>query len=146
LSDITPEKSTTQLPCEYYSTPASDKRLFPRWVPLSCGTVSLAILIILFTAGAWIGSGGATRVIHWFFGELQTELLGYCDRDVTPAQKQSFTTELATLQARIEHGKVKSDQFLAVIQRIRDVSDDKHVTSSEMDEVTKKVHDANKAQ
>ena len=145
MSEITPEKSTTQLPCEYYSTPPAEKRIFPRWVTLGCGTVSLAILIVLFATGAWIGSGGATQVIHLFFGRLQSEILDSCDRSVTPAEKSAFSAEFSTLQEHAAAGKLKSDDLLSLFQVIRDVSDDKHVTASELDEVTKKAHDVNNA-
>jgi hypothetical protein len=145
LSEITPEKSTTQLPCAYYSSPPAEKRLFPRWVPLGCGGISLAILIVLFLAGAWVNSGGATNAIHWFFGRLQSELLASCDRDVTAAQKSAFTSEFTTLQQKITAGKTKSDDLLGVFQLISNVSSDKHVTSAELDELTKKVRDVNNA-
>lgn len=145
MSEITPEKSTTQLPCEYYSTPPTDKRIFPRWVPIGCGTASLVILIILFSLGGWVGSGGAAGAIRWFFGRLQSEILASCDPSVTAAQKSAFNAEFATLQQRAEAGKLKSDQLLALFQTIRDVSADEHVTPSELDEVTKKAHDVNNA-
>jgi hypothetical protein len=146
LSEITPEKPATRLPADYYCSPVPEKeRLFPRWVPLGCGTASLIVLIVLFAAGAFVNGGGGTRLVHAFFGRLQTELLQQCSRDVKPSQKTDFAAEFSTLQNRMSAGKVKLDDMLAVFELIRDDSADNVVTPAELDGLTKKIHELNTA-
>jgi len=146
LSEITPEKPATHVPADYYCTPVAEKdRMFPRWVPIGCGTASLIILIFLFAGGAFVNSGGGTRIFHWVFGTMQSELLAMCDKDVKPAQKTDFAAEMMTLQERAGAGKVKSDDLLAVFRMIRDDSIDEHVTPAELDELTAKLRQINTA-
>ena len=146
MSEITPEKPTTQLPADYYCSPVLEKdRILPRWVTIGCGTASLIILILLFAAGAFVNGGGGTRLVHAFFGRLQTELLQQCSHDVKPSQKTDFAAEFSTLQNRMSAGKVKADDMLAVFELIRDDSADNVVTPDELDRLTKKVHDINTA-
>jgi len=146
LSEITPEKPATHVPADYYCTPVEEKaRMFPRWVPIGCGTASLIILIFLFAGGAFVNSGGGTRMFGWFFGKMQSELLAMCGEDVKPAQKTDFAAEMATLRERAEAGKVKSDDLLTVFRLIRDDATDEHVTPAELDELTAKLREINSA-
>jgi hypothetical protein len=146
LSEITPEKPAAHVPADYYCTPVAEKdRMFPRWVPLGCGTASLIILIVLFAGGAFVNSGGGTRMFGWVFGRMQSELLAMCDKDVRPAQKTDFVAEMVTMEKRTEAGKVKSDDLLAVFRMIRDVAIDEHVTPAELDELTAKLRGINSA-
>ena len=146
MSEITPEKPAPRVPADYYCSPVAEKeRMFPRWVPFGCGTAALIILIFLFAGGAFVNSGGGTRIFGWVFGTMQSELLAMCDKDVKPAQKTDFAAEMATLQARAGAGKVKSDDLLAVFRLIRDDSVDEHVTPAELDALTKKLRELNTA-
>ena len=143
MSEITPEKPVHRLPADYYSEPVSQRRIFPRWVTLGCGTVALVILIVLFAGGAWINSGGAPRLVHWFFGTMQSELFAACDRDVRSEQKTGFAAEMSALQERIIAGKANSDRVVEFLQAMRDDQADGHVSSAELEQLTKKLHEAN---
>lgn len=146
MSEITPEKPATHVPADYYCTPVAEKdRMFPRWVPIGCGTASLIILIFLFAGGAFVNSGGGTRMFGLVFGRMESELLAMCDKDVRPAQKTDFVAEMVTMEKRTEAGKVKSDDLLAVFRLIRDVAIDEHVTPAELDELTAKLRGINSA-
>ena len=145
MSEITPDKPATRLPADYYSSPVSGRRMFPRGLTLGCGTTALIILILMFIGGAFVNGGGGTRLIHGFFGRLQQELLQQCSRDVTPQQKTTFAAEFSAMQNRISAGKVKSDDLLGVFTLIRDDSSDNVITPAELDVLTKKIHAINSA-
>lgn len=145
MSEITPDKPATQLPADYYCSPVSDKRMFPRGLTLGCGTAALLILVLMFIGGAFVNGGGGTRLIHAVFGRLQGELLQQCSRDVTPEQKKEFAAEFSAMQNRISGGKVKSDDLLGVFTLIRDDSADNVISPAELDQLTKKIHAINSA-
>ena len=146
MSEITPDKPATHVPADYYCTPVVEKdRMFPRWVPIGCGTASLIILIFLFAGGAFVNSGGGTRIFHWVFGRMRSEILAMCDNDVKPAQKTDFAAEMATLQERAAAGKVKSDDLLALVRMVRDDAIDEQVSPAELDELTTKLREINSA-
>lgn len=146
MSEITPEKAATRVPADYYCAPVAEKdRMFPRWVPFGCGTAALIVLIVMFLGGAFVSQGGGARAIHWFFGKMQAELLAMCDHDVQPAQKSEFAAEMSTLQERISSGKVKSDKLMSVFEAIRDDTADQSVSPSEIEQLTKKIHEINTA-
>lgn len=145
LSETIPEKSTTQLPADYYSAPPSERRIVPRGLTLGCGTAALIVLILMFMAGAFVNGGGGVRLIRAVFGQLQSELLEQCSKDVAPKQKTDFAAEFSTFQNRIGAGKVKPDDLIKVFESIRDDSHDGVVTPDELDRLTKEIHALNTA-
>jgi hypothetical protein len=144
LSQFIPEEPRPQVPADYYCAPvAESERLFPRWVPLGCGTASLVMLILLFIGGAFANRGGATRLVDWGLVEMQQELIDMCDRDVKPEQKTNFTAEVSTLRDRMRAQKVKADELVSLLQSMRETISDEQVSPAELDELTKKIHAIN---
>jgi hypothetical protein len=151
LSDIIPAPPEPRplpfrRPADYYAAPLSEVRpLFPRWVPLGCGTASLVAMVVLFGAGAVAGSGKGGSLFATLFGTMQDEIDGKFTKDVPPAQKSAFDAEMKTLRGNLANGKVSMDRLQPLLREIRDASMDDKVTAGEAVQLTKAAHDVNAA-
>jgi hypothetical protein len=151
LSDITPlapepRPLPFRRPADYYAAPPSDVRpLFPRWVPLGCGTASLIILAVLFGAGGFAASGKGSAIFAALFGTMQDEMHGMFTKDVTPADKAAFDAQMNALRGNLSHGKVSMDRLQPLLHAIRDASIDSKITPDEARKLTAAAHDVNAA-
>jgi hypothetical protein len=146
LSDPAPATAKLRLPCDYYSAPASEVRpVFPRWVPLGCGSVSAFILVVLFIAGAFFNGGGSGSLFDFALGAIQGELSGQYAPDVTPAEKAAVDSELSALRANVRRDAIPGDRVFPLLTTLRDVVEDQKVTHDEAQQLIKQLHDINAA-
>jgi len=149
LSDILPPPPEPRplpfrRPADYYAAPLSELRpLFARWVPFGCGTASLVVMVVLFAAGAWAGSGRGGSIFATLFGTMQDEIHDMFTKDVMAAQKAAFDSEMNALRANLGNGKVSIDRLQPLLRSIRDASIDSKVTPAEAAQLTKAAHDVN---
>lgn len=144
MSDFTPppaEPLHFVLPAEYYDSPQTT-RLFPRWLPIGCGTVALVFLLVFFAAGALISGGGGGALLDGLFGKLQTEIDGQFTKDVTAAQRKAFDAEMNGVRARIRSSKMKLEKLQPLVRAIQSASEDGHVTPDEANKLTAAAHEA----
>lgn len=147
MSELTPEKSALRVPADHYCAPASDSpRLFPKWVPLGCGTVSLVIVIVLIIAGAFVNSGGGSRAVDWGIEKIQRDVIDMCTKDVSAKQKTDFAAEVSTMRERMHERGVKPDAVTPLLQAVLDAVSDKNVTPAELDDLTDRLHKINTGQ
>src|SRR5206468_749053 len=117
--------------------------IFPRWVSYGCGAASLLVIVVLFVAGSFAGSGKAGSLFAALFGTMQDELHGMFTKQVTPAEKAAFDAEMKTLRGNLSAGKVSIDRLQPLLHAIRDASMDSSVTPDEAARLTKAAHDVN---
>lgn len=131
-------------PADYYAAPLSEVRpIFPRWVPLGCGALSLAAVIALFAAGAIAGSGKGGSLFATLFGAMSDEIHGMFAKDVTPVQKAAFEVEMKSLRKNLGDGKISIDQLQPLLNAIRDASADSSVSAGEAERLTRAARDVN---
>lgn len=144
MSDEVTTPHKTRLPADYYSAPASEVRpVFPRFIPFGCGAISLFILIVMFSAGAYVQGGGGDRVIDFAVRRAQQEISAIFTKDVTPSERAAFATEMETLRVNLHTHKVKMDQLQPALSIMRDALSDSAVTPAEIDSLTRQLHDIN---
>ena len=132
-----------RLPADYYSTPPADVRpLFPKWVPLGCGTASAVLLVLLFVGGAIITGPRLAEFTDYVVGSSLGELKGMYTKDVTAAQKARFDAEVKQLRENLRSGKISMQNFQPFLQAMNTVVGDKKVTGEEVDRLTKAAHEA----
>ena len=124
-----------QLPGEYYSSPVTAKPLFPKWVPIGCGAVALAFIIILFIGGSLFSTGGFNNLLEFTLVRSQGEVDRMFASDVKPEQRAAFDTEMARLRANIKAGKVKLASLQPLLNSLQDAMSDKLVNASETEQM-----------
>ncbi len=131
-----------QRPANYYSDSESRLRpLFPRWVPLGCGWISLVFVVFLFAAGAFAPRSGA--ILDWVFGKLEEDLVHSFSADVTAAQKQDFAAEMQTMRTAARNGKLKLESTQKFLKVATDVDGDDKVDHAEADKLIGAVREVN---
>ena len=134
---------TFRLPADYYSTPPADVRpLFPKWVPLGCGTASAVLLVLLFAGGAILTGPRLAQFMDYVVGSSLGEVKGMYAKDVTADQKARFDTEVKQLRENLRSGKVSMQNFQPFLKLMQTVMGDKKVTHEEVDRLTKAAHEA----
>jgi hypothetical protein len=133
-----------RVPADYYSAPVQVRPLFPKWVPLGCGIAAATFIAIMFVGGAVASHGGVGRVMDFLLGMMQNELAGYYSADVPPASRQALESELDGLRANIRAERVPFANLDPVMSSLRAATEDKKITNAEVDEIRKKIAEANK--
>jgi hypothetical protein len=132
-----------RLPADYYSTPVADVRpLFPKWVPLGCGTASAILLVLLFAAGAIITGPRLAQFMDYVVGSSLGELKGMYAKDVTVDEKTRFDVEVKQLRENLRSGKVSMQNFQPFLKSMQTAISDKKVTADEVERLTKTAHEA----
>ena len=120
------------LPAEYYSTAPGDRRpLVPEWVPLGCGGVSVALLVVVFTAGYFAAHGGAVSLLQWLISQSRSDITRLFTKDVTAAQKQTFDAEMTKLEKNVTSKRVGIQSMQPFLRDMRDFMLDQKVTADE---------------
>lgn len=120
------------LPAEYYSAAPGDRRpLVPAWVPLGCGGLSVALLVVVFTAGYFAAHGGAVSLMQWLISRSRSDIATMFAKDVTPAQKHAFDTGMAELEKNVAAKRVGIEAMQPFLRDMRDFMLDQSVTSDE---------------
>jgi len=151
LSDIIPSGPFPRplpfrRPADYYAAPLIEVRpLFPRWVPVGCGTASLIVLILLFLGGALAGGGRGGALFAMLFGTMRGEIHGMFTKDVTPAQKAAFDAEIRLLQKNLDQGKISVDKLQPLLRAVREVSADQRVTPQETERLIVAAREVNRS-
>jgi hypothetical protein len=131
-------------PADYYSSPVEDqRRLFPRWVTLGCGTASIVVIVGLFVVGALVSSGRLGGVFELIFGQLQVELRGQFTKDVSAAQRAAFDAEMKTLLDNLHHGRIRSERLQPIMRTVREVTADEKIDPREAQKLIEMVHAVN---
>ncbi|MDP9362371.1 MAG: hypothetical protein M3P29_13100 [Acidobacteriota bacterium] len=131
-------------PADYYSTPGSLLRpLLPRWVPVGCGWASLVFVVVLFMAGVFAPRSGS--ILDMLFGKIQDDLAQHFARDVTPAQRAAFATEMHTMRSAARDGKLKLDRTQTFLRLATDLDSDEKVDHAEADRLIAAVRDVNRS-
>jgi hypothetical protein len=145
LSEISspPPVSSLRLPADYYSAPLSEVRpLFPRWVPLGCGSASLALVLLLFGGGYWIQGGGLERLVSFFLGTMQDELAGMYAKDVPDGEKQALDAAMKSFREDIRTDRVPLTKLQPVMDVVQAAIADKRVTRDEVAKLREAVRKA----
>jgi hypothetical protein len=132
-----------QRPADYYSDSETRLRpLFPRWVPLGCGWISLVFVVLLFAAGAFAPRSGA--ILDWVFGKLEEDLVHSFSADVTAAQKKDFAAEMETMRSAARSGRLKLDSTQKFLKLATEVDGDDKVDHAEADKLIGAVREVNR--
>jgi hypothetical protein len=147
-ASLPPEPSADPLPfrrpADYYGAPGNDVRpLFARWVPIGCGWASVALVILLFAAGALAPRSGS--LFGWLFGKIGSDIPPHFQRDVTPAQKSEFAAEIKNLRAAANAGKLKLDKTQSFLKLVTEVDGDEKVDHAEADKLIAAMRDVNRS-
>lgn len=152
MDEITPGASPVpslpfRRPADYYATPVGDtKPLFPRWVPFGCGTAAIVLLVVVFVGGFFAVHGGMGRLLDMMFSSMQGEVEKMFTKEVSPAQKAAFESEMKTMRDAVRQNRLPVDRLQPLLRTMRDVTEDEHVTPAEADQLTKEMHAVNQRQ
>lgn len=131
---VLPDQGSYRLPADYYAAPVAEVRpLFPRWVPIACGTASAVFLLVLFAAGAFLATGGASRLMNLVLGMMDAEMAKMYAAEVTPAQKQNLASELQQLRENVRSEQVPLAELNPIMMSLRSAIADGSVTAQEAD-------------
>ncbi len=118
--------------------------MFPRWVPLGCGTAAGIFLLIGFVGGPLaLHSGVLGKAMAFSVDMSAAELAPMIGKDVPPAQRQAFNVEMAQLSRNLEAERTNLTRVQPVLNGMKDALADKKVTAAELANLTKLAHDAN---
>jgi hypothetical protein len=139
-----PPPSSARLPVDYYCAPTAEVRpIFPRWVPLGCGSASLAFVILLFAGGAWIQRGGLERAVSFFLGMMQGEMSAMYAKDVPDAEKQALTSAMTSFSDNLRTDRVPMTKVQPVMDAIQPAIADKKLTREEVAHLVDVINKAN---
>ena len=151
MSDIIPSAPEPRplpfrRPADYYAAPLSDVRpIFQRWVPYGCGATSLLVIVVLFVAGSFAGSGKAGSLFAALFGTMQDEIHGMFTKDVSAVEKTTLDGEMKALRHNLEKGHISIDRLQPLLHAIRDASIDSKITPDDVKTLTNAAHELNVA-
>jgi hypothetical protein len=135
-----------RFPADYYTAPLSEVRpIFPRWVPVGCGTASAVILVLLFVAGAWVSGPGLAQFMDVVIGTSLGELHDLYTPDVTKDEKERFDAEVERMRSGLRSGTVSLRNVTPFLEGMKKAISDKHVTSDEVEGLIKAAHTAAEA-
>ena len=122
-------------PADYYSGP-SPAAVLPRGVTFGCGAASIAVLLIVFAGGAFMGSGGLVQFMDFALGMSMGDVRGMYAAEVTAAQKQELEGAIEELRAGLRDGKVSVPQLQPVLETMRKGISDRKLQPAEVQELT----------
>jgi hypothetical protein len=135
-----------RFPADYYTAPLSEVTpIFPRWVPMGCGSASAVFLVLLFVAGAVFTGSYFGEFMDFIIGTSLGEVRSMYGPDVTMEQKERFETELETMRTALRGGNVPVQKLQPFMKSMQAAISDKRVTGQELDELTKAAHEATEA-
>jgi hypothetical protein len=137
-----------RLPADYYASPVADvSPLFPRWVPLGCGSLAIVILVLLFAGGALIlgGGGGGGRIVDFFFESIGGDLRQMMSKDVAKPDRDALELEMKKLHDNISSGRVSLTALQPLLKSITSAIEDKRVSTPEVRQLTTVMRDLNRA-
>ncbi|HKS23579.1 MAG TPA: hypothetical protein VJZ76_12320 [Thermoanaerobaculia bacterium] len=119
-----------RLPADYYTSPERT-RIFPRAVPIGCGSAAALFLVVLFAAGALVSGDRGGRLMGSLFAMMQSEMEGQFTKDVPAADKAEFDAQFHELRHRVETGRAKLSTLQPLLEKMRDASMDEKITPEE---------------
>ncbi|HEY3056228.1 MAG TPA: hypothetical protein VGK31_09895 [Thermoanaerobaculia bacterium] len=130
-------------PADYYCAPLTEVRpIFPKWVPIGCGSASAVILVLLFAGGAMLTGPRLARFMDFVLGTSLGELRGMYAPTITATQKQRFDAEVKRMREGLRTDKVSAQNIQPFLRAMQAAIADKKVTSDELEKLTKTAHDA----
>ena len=136
-------RSGLRLPADYYSTPPEGRPIFPRWVPIACGSAAIAFLLLVFGAGAVLMRGGGTKIIDWTFSSIRKEVDKAIGSDVPAADRAALEGEMAALRKNLDRGTVKLEAIQPVLTSLQQAISDEKITRDEALRLTRELHELN---
>ncbi len=130
----TSEKRGFVLPADYYSS-ATPPPVLPRGVAYGCGAASAVALLIIFIGGALVSTGGLIQLIDLSLGSSLGQVRGMYAKDVTPAQKQSFESEVEKMREGMRTKKVSLANVQPFLQGLQSAVSDNKVTAQELQQL-----------
>ncbi len=131
-------------PADYYSAPVTARPVVAAWVPYGCGWAAIALLLIIFAAGAVLSHGGMGSLLDLFLGSIQGEVGQMFTKDVTPAEKTEFDAQMNSLREHVRQNKIPLERLQPLLRSVRDVSSDQHVTPAETEQLIHEIEAVNK--
>ncbi len=125
-----PSKRPFQWPADYYSSGAP-KPILPRWAPFGCGAAAVVVLILVFAGGALLSSEYFIDFMDFAIGMSISEMKGQYAADVSAGQKKALDDEIERMRKNLREKKISMQAMQPFLQRLRDVSADRKVTTAE---------------
>lgn len=143
IAEAEKPKQSFRFPAEYYCAPLSEVRaIFPRWVPVGCGSAAAVVLVLMFVAGALFSGPRFGEVMDFVIGTSVGDLRGMYARDVTPDEKQRFDAEVERMREGVRSGKIAVRNLQPFMKEMQAAILDKSVTAEELGRLTKAARDA----
>ncbi len=132
-----------RFPADYYCAPLTEVRpIFPRWVPIGCGSASAVILVLLFAGGALLTGPRLAQFMDFILGTSLGEVRGMFAPNISAAQKQAFETEVKQMRAALRADRISMQNIQPFLKAMQASIADKKVTSEELERLTKSAHEA----
>lgn len=131
--------SDSRFPSYYYGDPMPAASKLPRWLPVGCGLLSIAALIVLFALGSFFVNDGLPTILGFVFSNIEDELDKQFGPDVTPAERQSLKHELDLLASAVSKRKVSATDATKILRELQSMIVDGKVSRSESAALTRDI-------
>jgi len=139
---IPPRDLPFRRPADYYEAPLSEVRpIFPKWVPIGCGSLAAVFLGSFFALGAFIASGRGGPIVASLFDLMHKEMNGQIAKDVAGRQRAAFNEAFDRVTQGIREGRVNYSRLQPFLQSMQAATGDETIDSKEIDELTKRLQD-----
>jgi hypothetical protein len=133
-----------RLPADYYAAPPGELRpIFPRWVPIGCGSAAAAFLVAGFIGGAVVMHKGLGTIMAFALDMSVGEMKPMIGKDVPADRREALTAELSQLSKNVEADKTSLVRLEPVLTALKEAIEDKKVTPVETERLIKLAHEAN---
>lgn len=143
--DISPSGGNFRLPADYYSTPPGGQPIFPRWVPIGCGSAALIALLGIFIGGAALMRGGGASIVNWAVSAVRKDVDRAMSADVPPADRTALDREMETLRKNMEGGRVKLERVKPILTSLQQAVADDKITRGEAEKLIRQLREVNAA-
>jgi len=108
----------------------------PAPAPMKWGLVGCAFLSLILIVGLVFLGTRAKDLLGGILGQMETQIVGSCTPDVTPAQREEFRTAWRQFTARAKEGKLDRQALAAFKEKTTAALQDGVVTPQELKELT----------
>jgi hypothetical protein len=112
-------------------------------VPYGCGGTAIVVLIIVFAVGIAVSQGGMGQLLELMFASMQGEIDKRFTRDVKPADKAAFDTEMKRVRDSVRQNRVRLERLQPLLRTLREVTVDEKVTAAEAQQLTRELRAIN---
>ena len=130
-------------PADYYASPLDNRRRLPKWVPLTCGSLSIVGLLILLLGGTFLMNDGMPQMMAFLFLQLQGEVSNAFSTEVPEKERQVLIDHMKEIRENLRSGRVSPSEVLPIVQSMQELMKDGELTPAEVAGLTTDLEEIN---